>query len=102
MNYFNCKNCNKRVRHSAPGTKNRNHCPSCLFSLHVDVDIGDRKNKCGGLMAPIGKYYKPDGEEVLIHKCQDCGEIRKNRIAGDDNWELVEELSTLDREDFSF
>jgi hypothetical protein len=102
MNYFLCNHCNKKVKKHAPGTKNRNHCPFCLFSLHVDNSIGDRKNDCRGKMAPIGKYYKPDEEEVIIHKCENCGEIRKNRVAGDDNWDLVEKLEVYSRNEFGF
>jgi len=45
---------------------------------------------------PIGKVYKKDGEEVLVHECKKCGFIRKNRIAGDDNWELVGNLKEMD------
>lgn len=94
MNSFNCANCGKNVSLEAPGTKNRNHCPFCLYSLHVDGEVsGDRKSTCHGLMEPIGKLYKPDGEEVLVHKCQKCGFVRKNRIAGDDSFELVEKLA---------
>ena len=95
-NSFICQNCNVKVPLVAPGTKNRNHCPNCLFSLHVDVEIGDRREKCKGLMPPIGKILKSDGEEVLIHKCEKCGFERKNRMAGDDSFELVEELELLD------
>lgn len=47
-------------------------------------------------MVPVGKIYKPDGEEVLVHECEKCGFIRKNRIAGDDDWELVEKLKVLE------
>lgn len=94
--YFKCANCGESVSLSAPGTKNRNHCPFCLYSMHFDNDIGDRSNDCRGLMAPIGKMLKPDGEEVIVHKCEKCGEIRKNRIAGDDSWELVGKLKVLD------
>ncbi len=74
---FNCANCRKHVKYEAWGTKNRNHCPFCLHSLHVDIEVGDRKSACGSLMVPVGKVYKPDGEEVVVHKCQKCGEIRK-------------------------
>lgn len=95
MKSFICKNCSKRVAYKAPGTKNRNHCPYCLYSLHVDLVPGDRKNTCNDLMLPIGKIYKPDGEEVLVHKCKKCGFIRKNRVAGDDNIELIDSLSEL-------
>ena len=47
-------------------------------------------------MAPIAKMYKSDGEEVLVHKCEQCGEIRKNRVAGDDNFELLAQLKEID------
>lgn len=93
---FVCKNCKKEVNYVAWGTKNRNHCPYCLYSVHVDNETGDRKSNCNGLMAPIGKIYKPDGEEVIIHKCEKCGLIRKNRVAGDDSIELVENLEVFD------
>lgn len=93
--HFICKNCDEKVTHSAPGTKNRNHCPHCLFSLHVDNIPGDRNESCHGLMKPIGKMYKPDGEEVLIHKCVKCSFVRKNRIAGDDSEKLVEQLEII-------
>lgn len=95
-NTFTCANCTKTVSLTAPGTKNRNHCPFCLCSLHIDNEIGDRANNCHGVMPAIGKIYKPDGEEVLIHKCKKCGVERKNRIAGDDDFELVEKLLVLD------
>ncbi len=94
--YFTCKKCNKKVPQEAPGTKNRNHCPFCLYSVHVDEEPGDRKSKCNGLMRPKGKIYKPDGEEVLVNECEKCGFIRKNRIAGDDSFPLVEQLQVFD------
>lgn len=92
---FICKNCGTKVQIKAWGTKNRNHCPNCLYSLHVDKKIGDRSSVCGGLMPPIGKVYKKDGEEVLVHKCSVCGKVRKNRIAGDDSIEGVSNLLEL-------
>lgn len=95
MKSFPCKNCGKKVSYEAPGTKNRNHCPYCLYSMHVDTEIGDRESKCDGLMEPTGKFYKEDGEEVLVHKCLKCGLVRKNRIAGDDSFELADKLEVL-------
>ena len=100
MSTFTCVFCSKTVKLSAPGTKNRNHCPFCLSSLHVDDTIGDRNSGCMGIMSAVGKIYKPDGEEVLIHKCLKCGTVRKNRIAGDDNYELVQNLLELDALDY--
>lgn len=94
--FFICFNCKRQVSLQAPGTKNRNHCPFCLHSLHVDDKVGDRKSSCEGDMAPIGKVFKLDGEEVIVHQCAKCGFQRKNRIAGDDSLELVENLPVLD------
>ena len=92
---FICINCGREVSLNAPGTKNRNHCPYCLHSLHVDNKIGDRSSKCLGNMYPVAKFYKPNGEEVIVHKCAKCNFIRYNRIAGDDDFEKVENLKTI-------
>jgi hypothetical protein len=43
-------------------------------------------------MVPIGKFYKEDGEEMLVHKCQKCSFVRWNRVAGDDS---IEEMTKL-------
>jgi len=39
-------------------------------------------------MEPIAVSARRSGEWILIHRCQTCGDLRGNRIAGDDN-ELV-------------
>ncbi len=36
-------------------------------------------------MEPIAISVRKGGEWVLIHRCQHCGELRANRVAGDDN-----------------
>ena len=93
MNSFSCINCNKEVTLDAPGTKNRNHCPFCLYSKHVDGETpGDRAHLCNGPMKAIAKHLKSNDEESLVHKCEKCGFERRNRIAGDDDYLLVEEL----------
>lgn len=51
----------------------------------MDERTGDRKSACFGQMAPIGIWVKDDGEWSIIHRCQSCGTVRPNRIAGDDN-----------------
>ncbi|GCE30510.1 hypothetical protein KDA_59940 [Dictyobacter alpinus] len=40
-------------------------------------------------MAPIGYFQRPNGEYVLVHRCLGCDFERFNRIAGDDNFDLV-------------
>ena len=83
---FRCRRCRLDVPVSAPGTKHRNHCPTCLWSLHVDDDLpGDRDADCAGSMEPIAVTVGDDGEWSLVHRCGGCAAVRVNRIAGDDN-----------------
>lgn len=82
---FNCKACGKFITVRDCGTNNRNHCPHCLSSIHLDNIPGDRSADCGGIMEPISIYVRPDGEWALIHRCKKCGELKINRIAADDN-----------------
>ena len=82
---FLCQHCSTTVPGDVPGTQHRNHCPNCLWSLHVDLRTGDRRSGCQGAMEPIGIATRYDGEWMLLHRCRDCGMIRMNRIAGDDN-----------------
>jgi hypothetical protein len=71
---------------TAPGTKHRNHCPSCLWSRHVDDHVpGDRAAECAGSMEPIAICVRDGGEWALIHRCGGFSTVRLNRIAGDDN-----------------
>ena len=64
---FNCKACGKFITVRDCGTNNRNHCPHCLSSIHLDNIPGDRSADCGGIMEPISIYVRPDGEWALIH-----------------------------------
>jgi predicted nucleic acid-binding Zn-ribbon protein len=50
---------------------------------------------CGGSMEPIGNFQRPNGEYVLVHRCLDCGLERFNRIAADDDFDLVLSLPAL-------
>jgi len=73
------------VSGTVPGTENRNHCPYCLWSLHVDLRIGDRRSGCRGMMEPISVWVLNNGEWRIVHRCRECGMMRANRVAGDDN-----------------
>ena len=64
---FVCQNCGFKVK----GTGYTNHCPNCLWSKHVDIYPGDRKNNCGGLMKPIKIEVKNDNY-LIIHQCLKC------------------------------
>ena len=52
-------------------------------------------SSCGGSMEPIGSFQRHNGEHVLVHRCLDCGLERFNRIAGDDDFDLVLALPLL-------
>ena len=82
---FLCTHCNRAIPGTAPGTAHRNHCPHCLWSLHVDLQTGDRRSACRGPMEPFAIGIQGNGEWSILHRCQRCGLIRTNRIAGDDN-----------------
>ena len=94
---FRCLQCNLLVTiaREQAGVNNRNHCPNCLWSLHVDLKRpGDRKANCHSRMQPIGltlkkthKKYEASalGELMLIHRCAKCGKFSINRIAADDS-----------------
>ena len=85
---FTCINCGVDVPPIPSGTI-RNHCPCCLFSLHVDEDIGDRLCDCRGLMVPQSiETHSKKGMQIL-HKCRKCGFERKNMLAHDDDIEIV-------------
>ena len=82
---FVCEHCHQVVADAADGTHHRNHCPWCLWSLHVDLRPGDRRCGCRGLMEPIAVWVRRGGEWAIVHRCTRCGAMRTNRIAGDDN-----------------
>ncbi len=87
---FICENCNytvEKLNYTA-----RDHCPSCLYSKHVDILPGDRSNSCLGLLEPVGIEKFKDTYKI-IYKCQKCGEPHKNIVANDDNMDLIISLS---------
>jgi hypothetical protein len=95
-NSFICAHCRGFVS-SEPGlsgVQNRNHCPYCLYSRHLDLhEAGDRLSACKAPMRPVGltikaacKKYGPNrGELMLIHVCEECKALSINRIAADDD-----------------
>ncbi len=82
---FTCKVCGRLVVPENAGSGHRNHCPNCLFSIHVDNKAGDREADCGGIMEPIGVWVRKSGEWALLHRCKRCGKLSSNRTAADDN-----------------
>lgn len=47
-------------------------------------------------MAPIGVFTRPKGEHVIVHRCLSCGFERYNRIAADDDFDLVLQLPSVE------
>lgn len=89
---FLCVNCGGTVLPSSKGC--RNHCPHCLYSIHLDVFPGDRAADCRGIMKPVRiEYHTKKGYQV-VHKCTKCGQLSKNILQNDavvqsDNQEIV-------------
>lgn len=88
-----CAHCQNQFSNQTHGTQHRNHCPFCLWSLHLDDVPGDRDARCGGQMKPIAVSVKPNGEWLLIHQCRQCGTLHSNRIACDDSEVLLLSLA---------
>ena len=84
---FICENCGNEVK--PLGYSCRNHCPKCLYSKHVDKEPGDRAEDCKGLLKPIGMENNPKKGYVIIYQCEKCGAIRKNKMADDDDFNLL-------------
>lgn len=101
---FQCLHCHYYVSADPmlAGVNNRNHCPNCLWSRHMDLfEAGDRLAVCKATMQPIGltlkrtrkKYGRAQyGELMIIHQCIDCGKVSVNRIAADDDAALIFEI----------
>ena len=98
---FVCVHCHNFVSAQAAlaGVTHRNHCPYCLSSRHLDLyAAGDRLSACQARMKPIGltlkrrskKYARfEQGELMIVHRCEDCGHFAINRIAADDDNDII-------------
>ena len=100
---FRCSNCGNYilVLPSISAVNNRNHCPYCLWSRHLDlVTAGDRLSACKAPMQPLGLTMKPGrnryaqtgGELMLVHACVGCSRLSINRIAADDDADRLLEI----------
>ena len=100
---FRCAHCGHLVssEYQLSGVNNRNHCPYCLWSRHLDLyAAGDRLSACKAPMQPAAlttkrsrnKYRHGLGELMLVHLCTDCGNVSINRIAADDDASTLLEI----------
>lgn len=87
---FTCENCGKEIKKL--GYTARDHCNYCLYSKHVDIMPGDRKNSCHGLLKPIGIEKYKDSFKI-VYQCEKCRKYHKNIMAKDDNINIIIELS---------
>jgi len=93
---FRCRHCRLMVFSPPSGGRHRNHCPYCLWSRHVDGRVpGDRASDCGRVMEPVGTFHRPNGEQVVLHRCLGCGTDRHCRVAADDDQALLMRLSVV-------
>lgn len=92
--HFTCTVCGAPVTPEDAGSQHRNHCPQCLSSMHVDNTPGDRASLCKGVMDPIGIWVRKNDEWAIIHRCRACGVLHANRIAADDNQDLLMTIAT--------
>jgi hypothetical protein len=87
---FVCDVCGENV---APlGYTARDHCTNCLCSKHVDVNPGDRMNHCNGTLRPVAVQPHKKGIQI-VYKCDQCGEIKRNIAARDDNQRKISEVA---------
>ena len=78
-NGFVCAHCGFTVKPLE--TSSRDHCPKCLYSLHVDINPGDRANDCCGLLRPVSATTDSKKGYVINYICEKCGETHRNRAA---------------------
>ncbi|MDE1874017.1 MAG: RNHCP domain-containing protein [Candidatus Micrarchaeota archaeon] len=84
---FVCFNCGTEVR----GSGYTDHCPNCLWSLHVDNNPGDRASRCKGRMEPIGAIYSAS-EYTIDYVCQKCGTKKRFKASSADSREVLASL----------
>lgn len=80
---FRCESCATAVQPLRTGGF-RNHCPACLYSVHLDVQPGDRASGCAALMRPVAVEHRRRKGWIVVHECTGCGARRPNRLALDD------------------
>ena len=86
-NGFTCANCGKDIK--PLGYTSRDHCTSCLCSIHVDVMPGDRANTCLGLLVPVNVEINSKKGYVINYKCNKCNQLHNNKAAEDDKFSTI-------------
>lgn len=89
-NSFICVNCGAEV--SKLNYTSRDHCNECLYSIHIDIEPGDRSNDCLGILEPINVIDTSKKGKVIIYRCKKCGKEIKNIVANDDNLDRIYDI----------
>ena len=81
---FTCLNCHFSVPQAQSTC--RDHCPKCLYSIHVDNNPGDRASECKGTLKPVAwSMHKKKG--YMIHYiCMKCSEEKRNKFLENDSF----------------
>ncbi|MCL5092941.1 MAG: RNHCP domain-containing protein [Candidatus Marsarchaeota archaeon] len=88
---FSCSHCGAITK----GNGYTDHCPICLWSMHVDINPGDRANECHGMMKPVFAISDRRGTYMVTYKCTKCGKIKKVKASPNDNAEILNMLQAL-------
>lgn len=89
---FVCEKCKTKVK----GDGYTDHCPTCLWSKHVDISPGDRKASCKGMMEPSSVNIKGDGF-IIYYRCIRCGLENRVKSTSKDN---TEEIIKINKKSF--
>ncbi|WKZ30918.1 MAG: RNHCP domain-containing protein [Candidatus Dojkabacteria bacterium] len=87
---FRCVNCGVDV--PVHPSSSRDHCNQCLYSLHVDINPGDRANPCKGILKPIA-VLQSNNRQQIEYECEKCGATVRNIVAPDDDMNRLIEVS---------
>lgn len=93
---FICEKCGFLV----VGNGYTNHCNVCLWSKHVDINPGDGKNICLGIMEPT-RIEGSTGKYRVLHKCLVCDFEKYNNIVDRDNFDTLINITEKHAKKFS-
>jgi hypothetical protein len=79
---FNCIHCHFSVPQAEKTC--RDHCPKCLYSIHVDQNPGDRLEQCRGKLKPIAWSQHKKKGYVIHYQCLNCKIKKINKFLQND------------------
>lgn len=89
---FVCKQCDFLV--PLAESTCRDHCPNCLFSIHVDNNPGDRAAACHGMLKPVAWSQHKKKGYMIHYQCMKCGMEKRNKFLEIDA-NMPDDFSTL-------